>query len=439
VVPAWKFLGPLPEDGEGGPIFGISPAHDDSLHLVNGWLASVEGDDLPPLRFVRHGHLRGWPRIHVTAKPSPAVAELLNLALRCQERVEKDLADRPTADGKPRNVALRIASLQLMTAGARSWLCDGDRPGEQHREWERVEKLGVSIQFSQNPTDQPQPLLLRPKVLSFNFPVNPWFHRLGGVRLLGWMPIPDDPSLSLMASTDAAFHVLLGKNCADGEAGPGRWHISRCQDWQEICKKCGPNGRVEEAALRLWDEDSLVGAALRDGARTDRERWQILQLARQVLGLCQLTKRRSSVFLPRRALRSYENFCHCGNPYAMPARVFLLCHMLGIPCACNCRSGKDRTGIFHGEVAYLWLRMHCDEAGTVPEPWSAAKNLDWQERLDRVRVLDACGSGHILTSCTGFYGYRVQDDRWWMRALLKFPFLEKFYGPVIGASWLAES
>jgi hypothetical protein len=441
VTPAWKILKPFPPDGDGGstavPRLGISPAHDDSRHLVNGWLAEVEGEGLAPLRLVRHGHLRDWPRIRSSFGQSPAPGELLALAARCQARIWNDLRARVAA-GTTDPVPLRLASIQLMTPGARPWFCDGERPEEQARAWAMAERKGVAVAIGSHPAESAGQIFLIPEVLAFNFPVNPWYHRLGGVRLMGKLPIPED----FFPANDRSLETLLGNSCAGGEEGPHFWKIPPAleENWRRVRTGTEMEEDVLAAALGLWDSNSLVGAALRGGERSERERWQIIQLARQVLELCQVTaEKRGGLLWKRRALRGYEDFCHVRNPYAMPARVLVLCHLLGLPCACNCRSGKDRTGIFHGEVAYLWLVLQGDRRGTVPEPCLAEEGPPLREMLERARVLDACGSDHILFSCTGFHGYRVQDDRRWLRALLRFPFLDNLHGPLAGTSWLAES
>lgn len=151
-----------------------------------------------------------------------------------------------------------------------------------------------------------------------------------------------------------------------------------------IGAETGPSGEPATGLVA----DYLKGTA--DGLDpnvTEQDRKVVAQLADQVRELWQA-----------KAHHRQNN-----DPYALPARLALLTHKLGLTPAYNCKSGKDRTGQLDMEIKFLATCIERD--GQAPRPGAELDARD--QELYRNVALNA-GNHEIQQLNTGVAGYKVK-------------------------------
>lgn len=92
------------------------------------------------------------------------------------------------------------------------------------------------------------------------------------------------------------------------------------------------------------------------------------------------------------------------DPYALPARLALLCARMGVDPQYNCKSGKDRTGQLDAEIKFLATRIE-QGGGAVPQPGAA---LNDEEKALLSRILLRSGNHEVQKMNTGSPGYKVK-------------------------------
>ena len=126
-----------------------------------------------------------------------------------------------------------------------------------------------------------------------------------------------------------------------------------------------------------------------NGAAGDhRKEAAILQLTDQVIQIWQ----------------SKSHHRQSNEPYALPTRLALLSHEIGLTPGFNCKSGKDRTGQLDAEIKYLATRIERG-GGQVPEPGADLSHEE--QEMYRTIVLNS-GNHEIQALNTGQAGYKVK-------------------------------
>ncbi|MCR5084517.1 MAG: hypothetical protein K6A65_03315 [Succinivibrionaceae bacterium] len=90
------------------------------------------------------------------------------------------------------------------------------------------------------------------------------------------------------------------------------------------------------------------------------------------------------------------------DPFRLPARINLLCHLCGITPCFNCKSGKDRTGQMDNAVKELALSLEYNPGGV------GLRTHDRKDRVEAIRTLAMGGGGLEVTRLnTALRGYKI--------------------------------
>ena len=161
-------------------------------------------------------------------------------------------------------------------------------------------------------------------------------------------------------------------------------NINRASVERLVGTETGPDGAPANGLVADYLEGTALGL---DFDVSEQDRKVVTQLADQVRELWQT-----------KAHHRQNN-----DPYALPARLALLTHKLGLTPAYNCKSGKDRTGQLDAEIKFLATRI--ESGGEAPRP--GADLSAPEQALYRNVALNA-GNHEVQQLNTGFAGYKVK-------------------------------
>lgn len=202
----------------------------------------------------------------------------------------------------------------------------------------------------------------------------------------------DRPSVAPGSHEAAALERLLGRQSPEIEADRILLESSRATAARLRAERASLASRplsAEPARHREREvELELLDAGIADARDKERQLEQKLALV-DALG-AQITAL---------AARGPDR----DDPYALPARLALLGHLLGMEVAISCATGHDRTSELDAEVKHLALELEL--TGRLP-PIDAPAWPDVQAR--RRAVFDGSGNDELRRLNTGYADYRHQ-------------------------------
>lgn len=271
-------------------------------------------------------------------------------------------------------VTLDIASLSLLTPDCLRPLKGDPNSDErqmfadQQQAWQDVsgpQALKVSVPTADGGRREiTVQANIRP--LAFNYGVNAG--AVGGLSAIagGW-------DTAQRANTPALTQ-LLGENpagLADGHAPEGLIGEKLAHLGAQIASMRAPGSTASPDALQA----------------AEKKYAQALEVARQIGEIVQ-----------------DESFRHSdGEAYKMPTRLAILCEMLDIKIAFNCKSGKDRTGELDAEIKHFRLQM--EMTGQVPQ---LGRTRSPEELAQFHEVVTHSGNFEMQRLNTGYAGYKLK-------------------------------
>jgi len=328
-------------------IRGVSSTDRGNTHASNLAVTDLKGpNDTTLFKGIRHGVNSAFG-IKDSAQRREAnisrAKEVIAAAVEAKGLLGK--AQNSTHD-KP--VEITIVSTSLLTPGVFLSNKEAKYLKDQNNSWNNAcDADGIcTLQVPDNNGNM-KTIYVKPKVVTFNFPVNGYSHSTKGrIASFGGGYFASDPMIK------QGIQDLIGTSRGNSVNGPA----------------------------------GLVGKYLQENPNIPFERKQTINtLVSQIKDLY------------NNKLYKDSNY----DPYALPARIAVLADMIGACPAFNCKSGKDRTSVLDAEIKALAYQVSLNQ---VPD----IRHSDADDRKLVQTMFREAGNHELQKYNTGFAGYKYK-------------------------------
>ncbi len=346
-------------------------------HATNLYRSSFSVGEGLSYTGIRHGiadpyGVKGNPELQAQGAKVKAQEILLAALGSKPEVLEQALL---AADGTGEPPVLNTTSVSLVTTG----LGSGKEKKMQQMQNQAFEhftdpkKQPVTLTVL-DANGHPREVKLVIKQSRFNIPVN-W----GGV---GGASLVTGGRRLQKSMNDKAIAELVGKpGSGRGPGGAAMEHLAKTE--QEIRS-------ARQSALQA----DTAGNSVEE--RQHLKRAEALCVHRQTV--LELTNQIQDIY------KKGKHHHHHHDAYKLAARVSALTHLIdGVP-LCNCKSGKDRTGMLDAEIKFLLARID-PATGAVPEPGPIQTQED--RKLFHT-ILQESGNLEVQEQNVGVRGYKTE-------------------------------
>ncbi|MCR5536934.1 MAG: hypothetical protein K6F05_05925 [Succinivibrio sp.] len=346
IIPAGN-LSTLQASYKQDKIKGVSSLDRTNTHACNLAVSTLsvpdaKGGDKVLFQGLRHGVNSAFGIKDQTLRQQANISrtkEVFAAALQCKPELLQDALNGKT-------VNLSIVSSSLLTPA--HFFKEKNFLAEQNAAWKNAcNKDGICTLQVADAEGKLRTIRIRPKVITFNFPVNSFSH-----TKLGWLASFGGGFSDSKAMINQGIHDLLGDTVVEG----------------------------------MIDENSPVGQFLE--AHRNLPQRTVDNIKRLVGQILHMNRE-----------KTYADSDY--DPYALPARIMLLAHLTGMVPAYNCKSGKDRTSVLDAQVKSLAYQA---EIGQLHEGHHRQ-----DERDLTVNLLLNGGNHELQQYNTGFAGYKINS------------------------------